>query len=106
MGNVEAKVREVAKRIGCEYEIVDEGYFVKKGEKIVKCFKGMEELNSERVWMQGWGLLNKEEWDEEKDKIIKILQRYVSENPEAYKLVYRTATKYGRSRLYVIQKTS
>ena len=87
---LEKKVLQLAWRIGKEWDVVDSGYTPSKHERIVKTFHNV-----------AWGILSKKEWEQELQKWVKILQQYNFD-----KFIYKTATKKGSSRLYLIKYSS
>ena len=88
------RVKEIANALGVEYEICDEGYVCKKGERIVKT-----------IYNAALGLYTKAEWENVRKSIIDKLREYITNEDAStrYKVIYRVSTKHGCSRLYVIK---
>jgi len=92
MTRVEKKVAELARELGVEWEI-REPMELYRGERIIKAFK--EGINSGIAL----GLVNAEEWPEYKKKLLEAIRPY---RGQFNKIIYRTAVRGGRSRLYLV----
>ena len=89
--HIERRLSQLAKLMNKEYEVTEKGYIPSKRERIVITFYNI-----------AWGLITKDEWEQkELQKWVKRLQQY-----DFDRIVYKTATKGGSSRLYLIKCSS
>lgn len=93
---LERRLTQLAIRTSCEFEIQSRGYVPTKGERIVKCLKN-----------PAIGLMTDEEWRRKLPELVEFVEKhtnYIDRKAGMYKLVYKTATVQGGSRLYIIKR--
>lgn len=94
MVDIYERLEKVAQALNIDdFDIVERGYFLQKGEKIIRCLRYV-----------AWGQYSNEKWEAEVYKdTVNELKKYLKDGKQ-YKLIYRVSTIKGCSRLYIIEK--